>query len=204
MISGEIPVLITAPHAVPHDRGQETLKPQDNNTDVIVMKMCKNLNCYGLIPLKPLADPNDLCSPVRRFDRPQWHDTKQVPFFLEATRMIREKEIEFVIDVHGMIDDFEDSVVIGTGDEEPQSTWAEELKGYFNQNGIRSAINCTQTPELKKEWFRGGNFLRNIQNIPIAGLQLEISRAYRTYEKIEKLSRILTGFLFRKFKSTAV
>jgi len=88
-ILGEIPILITSPHAVPHDRGEDKLKEQDDNTDLVVMEICKNINGNGLIPLKPLADPNKLSKPLRKIDPPVWKDTKEVSFFLEAERVIK-------------------------------------------------------------------------------------------------------------------
>ncbi len=198
-ILGEIPVLITGPHAVPHDRGQETLKPQDNNTDYFVTEICKNLNCYGLIPLKPLADPNKLCSPARSFNPPTWHATSEVTFFFGAEKLIREKTMQLLIDIHGLVDGFEHSVVIGTAGSKGRKGWAKELKDYLNQNGIKTSIDSTQTPSGEKYSPKGGCFVRNIS---IPALQLEISRRYRASERIHVLSRVITDFLRVKFAKT--
>jgi hypothetical protein len=195
-ISGEIPLLITTPHAVPHDRGHVRLKEQDNNTDFLATELCKNLNCYGLIPLKPLADPNKLSKPLRKIDPPVWKDTKEVSFFLEAERVIKDRTIEFLLDIHGMVDSYEDSAVIGTAGVKTKYIWTEELKEYFDKCGIRTAINFTQSVNGKRSNFSGGDFVRNIS---IPGLQLEIKRAYRTCEQMHKLSRFLANFLQGKF-----
>ena len=71
-ILGQTPLLFTAPHAVPHDRGKEKLKEQDDNTDLVVMAVCRLVNGHGLIPLKPLADPNKLHREKRLLQTPSW------------------------------------------------------------------------------------------------------------------------------------
>ena len=198
-IIGVVPVLITAPHAVPHDRGGEKLKEQDDNTDLVVMETCKNLNCHGLIPLKPIADPNKLCEPTRKSNSPTWKDTNGVPFYSEAERLIKEKSIQFLLDIHGITDDYEDSVVIGTSGVKTKEVWAKGLKEYLDQNGVKTVINSTRALNGERHYFSGGKFVRNIS---IPGLQLEIKRAYRTCEHVQKLSRFLADFLGSKFERT--
>jgi hypothetical protein len=127
---------MTAPHAVPHDRGKEKLKEQDDNTDLVVMEVCRLVNGYGLIPLKPLADPNKLHREKRSVQTPSWENTKEVSFYLEAEKMVREKRIRFLIDFHGIRDHHHDSVVIGKSGSKGREDWAEGLRRFLTKMGF--------------------------------------------------------------------
>jgi hypothetical protein len=192
IILGETPLLITAPHAVPHDRGKEKLKEQDDNTDLVGMEVCRLVNCYGLIPLKPLADPNKLHKEKRPDRTPAWVSTKEVSFYLEAEKMVREKGIRFLIDIHGIRDHHHDSVVIGKSGSKGRADWAEGLQRYLNQNGIRASIDVTHTKDGRKRNLRGGDFVRNI---PVPALQLELKPDLRFGEGLHRFCKVLASFL---------
>jgi hypothetical protein len=195
-ILGEIPLLITAPHSVPHDRGKEKLKEQDDNTDLVVMEVCRLVNCNGLIPLKPLADPNKLHRGKRPDQAPTWGNTKEVSFYLEAEKMVREMGIRFLIDIHGIRDHHHDSVVIGKSGSKGREDWAEGLKRYLNQNGIRASIDVTETKDGRKRNLRGGDFVRNI---PVPAFQLELKPELRFGEGLQRICRIFASFLLSHF-----
>jgi len=191
-IFGRAPLLMTAPHAVPHDRGKKTLKEQDDNTDLVAMEVCRLVNCYGLIPLKPLADPNKLHREKRPDRTPAWTSTKEVSFYLEAEKMVREKGIRFLIDIHGIRDHHHDSVVIGKSGSKGREDWAEGLKRYLNEKGVRASIDVTETKDGRKRNLRGGDFVRNI---PVPALQLELKPELRFGEGLHRFCRIFASFL---------
>jgi hypothetical protein len=191
-ILGGTLLLVTAPHAVPHDRGKEKLKEQDDNTDLVVMEVCRLVNCYGLIPLKPLADPNKLHREKRPVQTPAWENTKEVSFYLEAEKMVREKGIRFLIDIHGIRDQHHDSVVIGKSGSKGREDWAEGLKRYLDQNGIRASIDVTETKDGRKRNLRGGDFVRNIL---VPAFQLELKPELRFGEGLQRICRIFASFL---------
>ncbi len=190
-ILGETPLLVTAPHAVPHDRGKEKLKEQDDNTDLVVMEVCRLVNCYGLVPLKPLADPNKLHREKRSVQTPGWENTKEVSFYLEAENMVREKGIRFLVDIHGIRDHHHDSVVIGTSGSKGWADWAEGLWRHLRQNGIRASIDVTETRDGRKRTFRGGDFVRNI---PVPALQLELKPEHRFGEGLRRFCHVFATF----------
>jgi hypothetical protein len=194
-IVGGIPILVTAPHAVPHDRGREKLKDQDDNTDLVVMEVCRLASCYGLIPLKPLADPNRLHKERRAHRPPIWKSTREVSFFQEAERMVKERKIEFLIDVHGIRDHHRDSVVIGKAGAKGKEEWAAELQEHLQQHGIPASIDFTQTRDGRGRNLSGGDFVRNIS---IPALQLELKPKQRFGEGLHHFSQILVAFLGRK------
>lgn len=192
LILGQTPLLITAPHAVPHDRGKKELKEQDDNTDLVVMEVCRLVNCYGLIPLKPLADPNKLHREKRKDRTPSWGSTKEVSFYLEAEKMVREKGIRFLIDIHGIRDHHHDSVVIGKAGSKGQEDWADRLQQFLDQNGIRASIDVTETKDGRKRNLSGGDFVRNI---PVPALQLELKPENRFGEGLHRFCQVLASFL---------
>ncbi|NWF54781.1 MAG: hypothetical protein HXY45_08325 [Syntrophaceae bacterium] len=194
-ILGETPILITAPHAVPHDRGKEKLKEQDDNTDLVAMEICRLVDGYGLIPLNPLADPNRLHREKRPDQSPAWESTKEVSFYLEAEKMVREEGIRLVIDIHGIRDHHHDSVVIGKSGSKGREDWAEGLKRYFDQNGIRASIDVTETKDGRKRNLRGGDFVRNI---PVPALQLELKPELRFGEGLHSFCRLFASFLLAR------
>ncbi len=191
-ILGGSPILVTAPHAVPHDRGRERLKEQDDNTDLLVMEVCRLADGYGLIPLNPLADPNKLHREIRPERSPAWRSTKEVSFYLEAEKMVREEEIRFLIDIHGIRDHHQDSVVIGKSGSKGREDWAEGLKKYLVRNGIRASIDVTETEDGRKRNLRGGDFVRNIT---VPALQLELKPELRFGEGLQRFCRIFASFL---------
>ena len=191
-ILGETPLVLTAPHAVPHDRGKEKLKEQDDNTDLVVMEICRLGNSYGLIPLEPLADPNKLHREKRPVRTPAWDSTKEVSFYLEAEKMVQERGIRFLIDIHGIRDQHHDSVVIGNSGSKGREGWAEGLKRYLDQNGIQASIDVTETKDGRKRNLRGGDFVRNI---PVPALQLELKPELRFGEGLHRFCRIFASFL---------
>jgi len=194
-IRGETSVLITAPHAVPHDRGKDKLKEQDDDTDLLAVEICKELNCAGLIPLRPLADPNNLHTLKRANNSPTWKSTREVKFFLAAEQMIKEERVKFLVDLHGITDNHLDDLVIGDAGVKNEHRWAHELKAHLIENGYKVGINTTRTPEGRERILSGGDFVRNVS---IPALQLEIKAEYRSCSKIHELSGHLVHFLRRK------
>jgi hypothetical protein len=97
-IKGFTPVILTAPHAVPHDRGnyngKNRLKPQDEFTDLIVLKVCREANCFGLVPLTKLRDPN-----IDGFDGLKARET---PFLRCLEDLIASHDIQLLLDIHGL------------------------------------------------------------------------------------------------------
>lgn len=97
-IKGSSPVMLTAPHAVPHDRGnyngKDRLKPQDEFTDLIVLRLCQETNYFGLVPLTKLRDPN-----IDGFDGVK---AKMTPFLRCLEDLVFSHDIQLLLDIHGL------------------------------------------------------------------------------------------------------
>ena len=188
-IKGSTPVILTAPHAVPHDRGnysgKNLLKPQDEFTDLIVLRVCQKANCFGLVPLTKLRDPN-----IDGFDGVK---ARMTPFLRCLEDLVFSHDIQLLLDIHGLdrrrrgVD-----VEIGTrlgASLRGRKEILEELEGLLRREGnylIR-----------KDHSFIGGEIVRTIME-RIPAIQLEIHRRLRYgghSHETESLIEILAHFI---------
>jgi hypothetical protein len=188
-IKGLRPVILTAPHAVPHDRGNyngtNRLKPQDEFTDLIVFNVCQEANCFGLVPLTKLRDPN-----VDSFDAGKARET---PFLRCLEGLIASHDIRLLLDIHGL-DRGRSGVDIEIGTRYGASLRGngeilEQLEGH-----LRGEADYL----IRKDcYFIGGEIVRNIME-RIPAIQLEIHRRLRDdghSAEMGKLIRILANFV---------
>jgi hypothetical protein len=188
-IEGSSPVMLTAPHAVPHDRGnyngKDRLKPQDEFTDLIVLRLCREANCFGLLPLTKLRDPN-----IDGFDGVK---AKETPFLRCLEGLLVSHDIQLLLDIHGLdrrrrgVD-----IEIGTrlGDSlRGRKEILEELEGLLRREGNYLI--------WRDRTFIGGEIVRTIME-RIPAIQLEIHRRLRYgghSRETERLIEILAHFI---------
>lgn len=100
LLTGTLPVLVTAPHAVPHARGDK-LKFAEPNTAWLAQRLHEETGAYALIKTDgDTTDPNaDEISPFRD----------------AATELVRNHGIRAGIDLHLMNPERTDQVILGTG-----------------------------------------------------------------------------------------
>ena len=188
-IKGSSPVILTAPHAVPHDRGnyngRNRLKPQDEFTDLIVFRVCKEAKCFGLVPLTKLRDPN-----VDNFDGPKARET---PFLRCLEGLIASHDIQLLLDIHGL-DRMRKGVDIEIGTRygvslRDRREILEHLEGHLRRE--------TDYLIRKDRSFIGGEIVRNIMEM-IPAIQLEIHRRLRDdghSAEMKRLIEILANFV---------
>ena len=188
-IKGSIPVILTAPHAVPHDRGnyngRDLLKPQDEFTDLIVLRVCQEAKCFGLIPLTKLRDPN-----VDNFGGLRARET---PFLRCLERLVSSHHVQLLLDIHGL-DRKRRGVDIEIG-----TRYGLSLRG---RREILEQLedHLRRGPDYlirKDRSFIGGEIVRNIME-RIPAIQLEIHRRLRDdghSGEMERLIRILADFV---------
>ena len=188
-IKGCIPVILTAPHAVPHDRGnyngKNLLKPQDEFTDLIVLRVCQKANCFGLVPLTKLRDPN-----IDGFDGVKANET---PFFQCLDGLVLSHDIQLVLDIHGL-DRRRRGIDIEIGTRLGASLRGRrEFLGQLEENLKRGSDYLI----TKDRYFIGGEIVRNIME-RIPAIQLEIHRRLRGdghSGEMERLIKILANFV---------
>ncbi len=188
-IKGSRLVLLSAPHAVPHDRGnyngRERLKPQDEFTDFIVLRVCQKAGCFGLIPLTKLVDPNiDSVDGVKAWE---------TPFLRCLEGLVASHDIQLLLDIHGL---------------------DKKRKGVDIEIGTRYGVSLRGRREILEELegrllresdylirrdrsFIGGEIVGNIME-RIPAIQLEIHRRLRDdghSGEMERLIEILANFV---------
>jgi hypothetical protein len=188
-VKGSSPVILTAPHAVPHDRGnyngKNLLKPQDEFTDLIVLRVCQEAKCFGLIPLTKLRDPN-----VDNFDGLRARET---PFLRCLEGLISSYDIQLLLDLHGL-DRKRRGIDIEIGTRYGRSLRGRrEILEQLEKHLRREADYLIR----KNRSFIGGEIVRNIME-RIPAIQLEIHRRLRDdghSVEMERLIGILTDFV---------
>ncbi|MHC0037462.1 hypothetical protein [Pseudoneobacillus sp. C159] len=136
ILTGSIPVIISAPHSVTHFRNGSP-KHGEFMTGVLAKLIQKKLDCYCITKTKnDLTDPN--------------YDSEH-PYKEEIIDLVTKNGIEFLIDLHIMKSEREAAIEIGTGKGRNvfhNLVYANILKSQFESNGI--------TPVIVDEHFTGG------------------------------------------------
>lgn len=116
-----IPVIFSAPHAVPQFRDGE-IKPCDEYTWEIVRKICKETWAYGIIRIKNFND-----------DPNYYNEWLSLDFKNEIINIMNANNIRYGFDIHGCRDGLWFSIDIGTnyGKNINGNT---ELLAYLQQN----------------------------------------------------------------------
>lgn len=102
IITWTIPVIFSAPHAVPQFRDGE-IKPCDEYTWEIVRKLCQETWAYGIIRIKNLDD-----------DPNYYNEWLSLDFKNEIIEMMKDNDIRYGFDIHGCRDGLWFSIDIGT------------------------------------------------------------------------------------------
>lgn len=105
---GDVPVLISAPHAVTHLRRGE-IKPSEDFTGAIALSAARAAGCHAIVAMRTgTGDPN-------------WDPLKECAYKQALCAHVREKGIRFVLDLHGMVAASEALVALGSADGETVS-----------------------------------------------------------------------------------
>jgi len=172
-VKGEMPVLVTAEHALNHIRNN-FIKVYEINVDMLSLGISKESNCNCLLPLSVIQDPNYFNN----------------SFFLrEALDVIKDNDVRLVLSLHGMIDK-EDRKDICLGNLNGVS-----LKDSFGKNfyeNLRNNLSLHYSVS-ENDPFPGGKFL---SDIGINAVQIEVKKSLRVDRyKLMKLIKVISGSL---------
>ena len=167
--SGESKVLITAPHAAEHPRGDKML-PAEDFTGVIACALAEQPGCATFVKVSPRGgDPNN---------------DEESPFRDAVVSHVRSAGVSVVLDVHQMHPRREHDLMIGTGEGRNvlgRDDLAQTIAECFRECGIENVgID---------EYFRalGVNRVSSAvaRDCGVPGLQLELNTAL-VYDKSER------------------
>ncbi len=102
IISGDVPILLSAPHAVKTFRGNDE-KPCDKNTGGIVEYLCQKSHVYGITRIfNDNDDPN------------YYNEGSSLEYKKAIIELINKADIKIMFDIHGCSDGHGFGIEIGT------------------------------------------------------------------------------------------
>lgn len=175
--AGNLPVAISAPHAVSQMRAG-AVKPSDDFTGPIALVVSELADCHAIVATR--FDEND----------PNWDPMEQCRYKQALASMVRELGLVAVIDVHGVPSASPYAIEIGSADGLSVSVMpgADKLaKRLFNEELAPFLAKYGKTVALNESHAaRGANTVTNAisRNCGIAALQLELATPFRVPRNI--------------------
>ncbi|MCR5845078.1 MAG: hypothetical protein K6G78_00700 [bacterium] len=102
-IPGEVPIMVSAPHAVTHVRDGATY-PSEDCTGPLALVLQELTGCHAMVQAR--FDGRD----------PNWDALEDSPYKQRLLAVVRERGIKLVLDIHGMVGLGKPAVEIGTND----------------------------------------------------------------------------------------
>jgi len=169
-MEGSLPVLASAPHAVNHYR-EDRLKVADLYTGTLAMALHASTGCHAIVSSRTTVDPN-------------W--AIGGPYKEEVGRIVRERGIRYVLDLHGSSDARPFDVDLGTMRGVSMSRAAVSrirelfLEAGFERVEIDHSFPATHPGTVTSYAHR---------ELGVQSIQIEIARAYRDPERPERFLR---------------
>ncbi|MBR6072981.1 MAG: N-formylglutamate amidohydrolase [Bacilli bacterium] len=171
ILNGSVPILFSAPHTMEQVREDGSMKPRETFTKAIVMYLNKYSNIYAIVKNTDTGIDSN---------RNNYDD-----YNVEIRRLIKDKNIKLVIDLHGASKDRNFDVEFGTlNNLSADYSTIKELEEAFIENGITNIDNNNP--------FKGGAITQGIYSLDdVDVIQIEINSKYRDYNKLIELEKII-------------
>ena len=172
---GNKKIILTSPHTMKQIKSDGTIKLSEPFTKAINMYISNKLNTYSLIKINDTGiDPNS--------------ETEE-EFKTKLLKIIKDKDIKLLIDIHGASSDRPFDVEFGTlNNLSADYSIIKELKEAFEENGINNI-------EINNP-FKGGGITKYIYgNTEIDVIQIEINGNYRNPENGDKIILIVNSLI---------
>ena len=189
VIEGQVPIIISAPHCVQQLRNGK-IKSSEGETGAIVQYLAEKIQCYAIYKT---YNNNDDAN----------YDIENNPYKEEIMKIVKQKGIKLLLDLHGAnyTHDFDIDIGTGEGKNLIKNTYlVEDLKKCFIQNGIKKVV-IDQEFKATSEHTISRSISEKMQ---IPCIQIEINGKYRhiqCIEGIEKLVKSIESFV-NKIKET--
>ena len=179
-ISGEIPIIVSAPHCVKHIRNGK-IKSAEGETGAIVQYLAEKSKCYAIYKTYNNGDDAN-------------YDIKDNPYKEEIEKLIKQNDIKLLLDLHGANYEHDFDIDIGTGKGENligKMFLVEELKNCFMKNGIENVVVDGEFKAISEHTIS-----RSIsQKLLVPCIQVEISGKYRHIQNIEGIDKLIKSIL---------
>ena len=159
---GNIPILISAPHAVKQFRN-ESYKAADIYTGAIIKILSETTGAHIIYKTSTNGDEN--------------YTTEETEYRKKIKELVEENDIRIIFDLHGMISERDSAIDIGTGGNSHTNLLKQS---YILQSMGNSLINLNYS--VNKYFFGGGPYTLSTYNSQVLGIpsiQLEINRKFR-------------------------
>ena len=176
ILKGDIPVLFSSPHTMIQKKEDGSVKYNEKYTKAISLYLNKYYKSYSIIKL------NDTGTDSNRDNYDKYN--------IEMRRIIKDKNIKLVIDLHGSRSDRDFDIEFGTlNNLSVDYSTIKELEEEFNLNGINNI--------KYNDPFKGGFITQGLYGLTdIDIIQLEINQRLRDDpESLERLIRSLGSFI---------
>ncbi|MCR5223863.1 MAG: N-formylglutamate amidohydrolase [Bacilli bacterium] len=171
ILKGNIPILFSAPHTMYQVRDNGTIKLNEPYTKAIALYLNKYSNIYSIVK------NNDTGIDSNRDNYDEYN--------VGMRRLIKEKNIKIVIDLHGASKDREFDVEFGTlNNLSADFSTIKELEEAFTENGI---LNVSHNSP-----FKGGAITQGVYALDdVDVIQIEINGNYRDHNNIDNLNKLI-------------
>ena len=171
ILKGNIPILFSAPHTMYQVRDNGTIKLNEPYTKAIALYLNKYSNVYSIVKNNDTGIDSN---------RDNYDD-----YNVEMRRLIKEKNIKIVIDLHGASKDREFDVEFGTlNNLSADFSTIKELEEAFTENGI---LNVSHNSP-----FKGGAITQGVYALDdVDVIQIEINGKYRDHDNIDNLNKLI-------------
>ena len=176
ILKGDIPVLFSSPHTMIQKKEDGSVKYNEKYTKAISLYLNKYYKSYSIIKL------NDTGTDSNRDNYDKYN--------IEMRRIIKDKNIKLVIDLHGSRSDRDFDIEFGTlNNLSVDYSTIKELEEEFKLNGINNI--------KYNDPFKGGFITQGLYGLTdIDIIQLEINQRLRDDpESLERLIRSLGSFI---------
>lgn len=181
---GTIPILFTSVHNMTQFKDDGTVKVKEGYTKALALYLNKyyNVNCFIKV--------NDTGLDSNRDNHDEFKE--------QLLKIVKNKSIKLVIDLHGAKEAREFDVEFGTlNNLTADFSTIKELEEAFTENNISNITHNTL--------FKGGAITKYLFNLKgVDAIQLEINHKYRDNKNIEKLEQlsISLGNFIKQYNET--
>jgi hypothetical protein len=173
IVEGTLPVLVSAPHAINHYR-EHAVKPADMYTGSLALMLQKLTNCHCIYSNSfSKEDPNYILGGEYK---------------AALGTIVKDHQINFVIDLHGAAKDREFDIDLGTlhGTSIQENNINELVRIFFN-NGI---TNVHQDHTFSAS-HPGTITSYSAKELLVQGIQIEINRNYRNPKSFDLFQKTI-------------
>ena len=121
-VRGEVPILLSAPHGATHTRGGQPKEEEEFTAAMACL-------------VADLTGSNALYTRRKSPTDPNWE--RAVPYKQRMRRLVEEKRVEFVLDLHGMAPERELGIALGTMRGESCPKHRDAIVGVLEDHGFR-------------------------------------------------------------------